>query len=242
MLFAQIAPTPPKFKKDYEAKQMIQFLPAFDLVFPTQDFGKRFGTISALGLGIGYKTNRNVTFNATFKTWFGSRVKEVGMLDSLKGSSGELIDANGNYASISYAMRGSNYSFKLGKIIRTEKNANNGIWLQGGFSYAQHRIKIEYQKDVLPQLDNDMYKGYDRLTGGVGLLASIGYHHITSNNTVSYFFNVEFGFNQTQSLRAYNFDTRSKDQNKRKDYFNALSFGIILPVNAKTADAESLYK
>lgn len=241
-LVAQTAPGPDLFKKDYEAKKMIQFLPSFDLLFPTQDLTKRFGTISAIGLGVGYKTNRNVTFNGFYRILFGNRVKEVNMLDNLKGSSGELIDANGNYASISYAMRGGNVGLKLGKIIRIEKNANNGIWLQGGFSYLQHRIKIEYQADVLPQLDNDMSKGYDRLSGGVGFLGSIGYHHITANNTISYFFNFDFGFNQAQSLRTYNYDTRSKDQGKRKDYFNGLSFGIILPVNAQTADEESLFK
>lgn len=242
LIFSQTTPAPEQFKKDYEAKQMIQFLPSFDLLFPTQDLNKRFGTISSIGLGVGYKTNRNVTFNGFYKTLFGNRVKQVDMLDNLRGSSGELIDANGNYASISYAMRGGNLGFKLGKIIRVEKNANNGIWVQGGFSYLQHRIKIEYQNDVLPQLDNEMYKGYDRLSGGVGFLGSIGYHHITANNTISYFINFDFGFNQTQNLRTYNYDTRSKDQVKRKDYYNGLSFGIILPVNAQTADQESLYK
>lgn len=228
-------------KKDYEAKQMIQVLPHFDIIVPRDNLAARFGTISALGIGLGYKTTQNVTFNSNFKTLFGNRVKENNMLNSLKGESGELIDVNGQYASVAFAMRGGYFNFKLGKIIRLEKNANNGLWLQGGFAYLQHRIKLEYQREVLPQLDGEMYKGYDRLTGGFGLIGSLGYHHITANNTISYYLNLDFGFHNTQSLRGYNYDQRSKDQAKRNDAFTGISFGIILPVRAMTANQESLY-
>ena len=190
-IFAQL-PIPDDEKKDYDAKQMIQILPEFAVNFAGADLAQRFQGFSSLGLAVGYKSFKNLTVNVGFNTLFGKKVLESNMLDYLKGSSNELLDAKGNFASINYSMRGTQTAFKVGKVFRTEKNKNNGVWLQGGLTYLVTRIKMEYQKDFLPQLDNNMFKGYDRYSGGTGITGSIGYHHISSNNTVSYFLNYNF--------------------------------------------------
>ena len=114
-LFAQL-PIPDDEKKDYDAKKMIQIFPEFAVNFAGADLAKRFQGFSSLGLSIGYKTYKNLTFNAGFSTLFGKKILESNMLDYLKGSSNELLDANGNFASINYAMRGTQTSFKVGKI------------------------------------------------------------------------------------------------------------------------------
>lgn len=228
--------------KDYEAKQMLEVNANYNFKIPQRDLRLRFGNFSGLSMSLTYKLYNNITFTGAVSTLFGSRVKEVGMLDSLRGSSGEYIDANGNYAQISFAMRGTQSDFMIGKIIRTGKNPNNGIWLQAGYSVLRHRIKFEYQPGVLPQLDGDLYKGYDRFSGGGGLLSSIGYHHISANKTVSYFINWQYGFYNTQSLRGFNYDTKKIDVTPRKDWMQSFSIGLILPIRPKTKSKDNLYQ
>lgn len=240
-LIAQTAPND-ESPRDYEAKQMLEVSANFNFKLPQRDLRLRFGNFSGLNLSFTYKLYNNITFTGAVATLFGSRVKEVGILDSLKGNSGEYIDVNGNYAQIAFAMRGTQTDFMLGKIFRTGKNPNNGIWLQAGYSILRHRIKFEYQPGVLPQLDGDMYKGYDRFTGGGGLLASLGYHHISANKTVSYFINWQYGFYTTKSLRGYNFDEMKPDIAPRKDWLQSINLGIILPIRPQTKSKDNLYR
>jgi hypothetical protein len=241
-LDAQVPSQESVYKKEYDAKKMIQVMPSYSYITPNGDLQSRFGVISALGIALGYKTYNNLTFNGSYHTLFGNRVNETNMFDSLRGPSGELIDVNGNYSDIQYAARGANICLKAGKIFRIGQNANNGIWLQGGYSYLRHFVKFEYQRDILPQIDGDMSKGYDRLSAGGGFIGSIGYHHITANNTISYFINFDLGFHSTKSFRGFNYTTRMPETGKRADHFTAINFGIILPVKPKTVNQESLYK
>lgn len=233
---------PASERKDYEAKQMLEVNSNYTFNISQADLAERFGNFSSLGISLTYKLYNNLTFTGRVSTLFGSRVKEVGMLDSLLGESEEHIDVNGNYASVALAMRGTQWDFMVGKILRTGKNPNNGIWLQAGFSYIQHRIKFEYQPGVLPQLDDDMFKGYDRLSGGGGPLTSVGYHHISANRTVSYYANWQFGFYSTQNLRGFNYDTRQAITSRRRDWVQSINLGIILPIRPKTQSKENLYE
>ena len=230
------------YKKDYEAKKMFQVMAQYSYLSPNGDWARRYGVISSLGLGLGYKTLSNYTFNGHYNTLFGNRINETNMFDSLRGTSQELIDANGNYAIINYASRGAQVTFKFGKIIQLGQNANNGLWLQAGYSYLRHFVKFEYQEDILPQIDGEMLKGYDRLTAGNGFIGSIGYHHISANNTVSYFISYNLSFHITRSLRGYNYTTRTFENQKRNDNLSTLSLGIILPIKPKSVNQESLYK
>lgn len=239
-LFAQL-PVPDDEKKDYDSKKMFQVLPEFAVNFAGADLAKRFQGFSSLGLAVGYKTYNNLTFNVGFNTLFGKKVLESNMLDYLLGPSKELLDAKGNFATVKYSMRGTQVNFKAGKIFSIEKNKNNGIWIQGGLAYLATRIRMEYQKNFVPQLDNNMYKGYDRYNGGVGFTGSFGYHHITANNTVSYFLNYNFTAVSARNLRGYQFDLMQYTPNKSSHVVSGLSVGIILPIKAKSKKQESFY-
>ncbi len=242
-LAAQIdRPTPPApTQKEYVPKKMFQFYTQGAAYLAGGDLSSRFAGFTGLGLGLGYKTFRNITVGARVNTLFGKNVLETNMLDNLKGTSGEILDANGQFASINYVMRGTLLKAQVGKIVPLGKNLNSGLWFQGGFCYMTTRIKIEYQKNVLPQLDNDMYKGYDRLTGGLGFSGSFGYHHITANNTVSYYACYNLARAGTQNLRGYQYDLNNNDQTVRNDLMSSISVGIILPIKEKTKSKESFY-
>ena len=130
--------------KDYGPKQMLEVNAQYTLMLPQRDLGERFGAFSGLGIGLTYKMFNNLTFTGRISTLFGSRVAEIGLLDSMRGSSGELIDVNGNYTQIAFMMRGTQTDLMIGKILRTGKNANNGIWLQAGYSILRHRIHFQF--------------------------------------------------------------------------------------------------
>ncbi len=241
-LYGQIAGGEDRLAKDIEPKQMLQVYVDGGFAVTGADLAKRFGYFSSLGIGLGYKTYRNITAGLTINTLFAPKVIDNTMLNSMRGSSGELLDANGNYAVINTLMRGTMLVGQAGKIFAMGSNKNSGLWLQGGFVYLSTHIKFQYPSKTLPQLDDNMYKGYDRLTGGLGLIASIGYHHITANNTLSYYIKTNFINARTQSLRTFQYDQIVADQSIKRDLIMSINAGIILPIRAKTLGKESFYK
>ena len=61
-----------------------------------------------------------------------------------------------------------------------------------------HKIRIENQDNLIPQLSKDYLKYYDRLTVGILLKQYIGYHHMSNNRLVNFTIGFECieGFNK----------------------------------------------
>ncbi len=79
----------------------------------------------------------------------------------------------------------------------------------------QHKLKYNFAKDLLPQLEGDYVKGYDRLSNGFMTYQFIGYQHMDPRQYVSLIGGVEFYQGYTQSRRGYNYDTRTFDTAKK---------------------------
>lgn len=213
---------------------------------PQNDLKKRFGSFSSVGIDLGYKLFNNLEFFAGINPAFGSRVKEVGMLDSMIGSSKDLIDANGNLALIKLYMRGTNMNVGLSYVIPVNANKNSGIWIGFAVGYFSHKIKFQYAENILPQLDNGMYKGYDRYSAGRTFTQTIGYRYFSPKNYLNFFAGVEFMQAKTTNLRGYNYDTRTFDNAVRADRWIAFKGGILLPIFSKKSkgkekDKEEFY-
>lgn len=216
-------------------KDSLLFAPLFGVSYSYQlsggDLKKRFGNNSNIGAMLVVKTKSNWLVGADYSFLFGNKIKESGILDSIKTGTGHIIDKNGQYAETRLFERGYTVSAKFGKLFPLlSPNRNSGFifMLSGGM--LQHKIRIEDIGNNSPQLSKEYRKGYDRLTNGLSVSEFVGYLFLSNNRILNAFAGFEFTQAFTQSRRSYNFDTMQRDTQKRMDYLNGFRLGLILPL------------
>lgn len=202
---------------------------------PGGDLEKRFGYNSNIGLNFSIKTKSNIFFGASGSFFFGDQIKEIGILDSLKTSSGFIINQNGNPSVVRLFERGFSVSVHIGKVFTAfHGNKNSGLIVYAGPSYLRHKIKMDDIGRQSPQLVDPYPKGYDRLTAGFGLQEFIGYVYFGNNRMLNCFFGFEFTQAFTRSQRSYDYDLMKADTEKRTDLLYGIRVGWILPLYKKT--------
>ncbi len=203
---------------------------------PFSDFKNRYGASNLIGIGIGHKFNRNYVVGGSVSYLFGGKVKESSILDSLIGSSGELINNQGNLATLRMYLRGWSYQFYIGKLFYLNpKKVNSGIILKAGIGFLQHKIKFQFTPTTLPQIDGDYMKGYDRLSNGIMYKQFIGYTHFDQEGMFSYYIGVESLIAKTKNRREINFDTRVKDNKVYTDILIGPKIGLMIVFNGRVA-------
>ena len=216
---------------------MVKFSYAFQL--PGGDLAKRFGYDSNVGLDFSIKTKKNLIFGASGGFFFGDQIKEVGILDSLKTSSGFIINQNGNPSVVRLFERGLTVSLTIGKIFPVlSPNRNSGIIFYAGPTYMRHKIKMDDIGHQSPQLVNPYPKGYDRLTAGFGAHEFIGYIYFGNRRMLNFFGGFEFTQEFTKSQRSFDYDLMKADTEKRTDLLNGIRIGWILPLYKRTPRSE----
>ncbi len=171
------------------------------------DLADRFGLLNHLGMFAGYKTNKNWVFGVDGSFIFGNDVKVEGLFDHLLDSKGNITDINGDIASVRVAARGFHVNGNVGKIIPVlSPNKNSGIYLSLGAGYVAHKLRIETQDHVVPQIELDYRKGYDRLTSGLNIQEFVGYSFMANHGVFNFYggFYAQQGF--TYNRRTVFFD------------------------------------
>lgn len=213
---------------------------SYDL--PGVDLIKRFGANSDLGGGFMFKTKGNWLFGVKGGFLFGEKVKEDNILANISTSENYVIDKGGTYADIYLYERGFYFTGNIGKIMALGKpNPNSGLFINVGGGYLQHKIRIENPDKTAPQVEGDYKKGYDRLTGGWCATQFIGYIYFSNKKIYNFYGGLEIKEGWTQSLREYNFDTRTKDTQKRLDVLFGFKVGWCLPFYKKTGQTFYYY-
>jgi hypothetical protein len=203
---------------------------------PLGDMGKRFGGSNTLGLYGAYKFGKNWIVSGNVATHFSSSVKENGLLDSLTGTYGELIDVNGNFAEVRLYQRGYLWHVDFGKLFPTSNlNLNSGIMFTVGGGMMEHKIRMYFQRNVLPQLEGDYTKGYDRLSNGFLVRSFLGYQRIDPEQSLNFFAGIEYIHGFTKNRRAINFDTRMSETRLRNDILLGIKLGIMISIQGKAA-------
>jgi len=201
---------------------------------PAGDLAKRFGVNSNVGLDFSMKTKQNWIFGANGNFIFGNNIKENGILDSIKTSSGFIINQNGTPAVVRLFERGFTASLYFGKSFSVwSKNPNSGIVVYGGPAFLLHKIKIDDIGKQSPQLVDPYPKGYDRLTAGFGLHEFIGYVFLGNNRIINFFGGFEFIQAFTKSQRSWDYDLMKADTENRTDLLFGFRVGWILPLYKK---------
>jgi hypothetical protein len=201
------------------------------LDFPAGDMARRFGTNFRLGGSVSYKTTNNWIFGPKFDFILGNNIKEDSLMANMKNSSGELIDQNGKRIKPNIAERGYMIGIQAGKIISlSSTNSDNGILIQTGIGFIQHKISIFDAENAIPQIRGDYKKGYDRLTNGLYLEQYVGYNYFAKNGLINFHIGLDLMAGFTQGRREYLFDVRRTDDKSRVDVLFGLRGGWYIPL------------
>jgi hypothetical protein len=171
------------------------------------DLADRYGFMNHLGVMTGFKTSKNWFFGLQSSFIFGNNVRMTGLFDHLIDSNGNITDVNGNIAAVVVYPRGFSTNACIGKIFPVfSSNKNSGIFVHAGVGYLLHRMKIETNEQVIPQIELDYKKGYDRLTTGINVHQFIGYNFMSNSGGYHFYggFYAQEGF--TNNRRTINFD------------------------------------
>ena len=202
---------------------------------PGGDLKERFGSSFMFGVGYQLKHETNFYWGIEASALVGSDVRELDAIEIITVDTGDVVDVNGNIARVRFWERGAHSQLILGKIISViGPNENSGIFFQAGMGYLYHKIRIEDFGNATPQLHDDLKKGYDRLCMGFTSSQVLGYRHFSNHHRINFYIGLEFIQAFTEDVRAYDYNTRSANQDKRLDLLSGLKFGWTLPLFQKT--------
>jgi len=211
----------------------LNFNAAFHL--PGGDLKDRFGSSFMFGMEYQLKGETNYYWGAEVTALVGSEVRAPNIIDVVTVDDGDVINVNGNIAEVRLWERGAQGQLFVGKIFPViGPNKNSGIFLQAGAGYMYHKIRIETIGEAVPQLNEDLKKGYDRLCMGFATSQVVGYRHFSNHQRINFYIGLEFIQAFTEDVRAYDYNTRSANQDKRLDLLSGLKFGWTLPLFQKT--------
>lgn len=201
---------------------------------PAADMAARFGPHATVGAGYQFKTTKNWIFGINGTYIYGSTVKEDSILDILKNDDGFVIGTDGLLYDPILWEQGFDFKLQAGKVTNLfSMNPNSGLTFLGGIGFLQHNIWIYIDEAVVPQLDKEYRKGYDRLSNGLMLDQYIGYYFFSNKNFVNFRagFEIEEAF--TSNRRSYNYDTQMQDNATRLDMLITFKLSWNLPLFEK---------
>lgn len=160
----------------------------YGLNWTAGDLKDRLGLLNHIGFFAGYKTSRNWIYGVDASFIFGQDVRVTGLLDHLLDSNGNITDMNGDIAKVRVLGRGYHANGNVGKIFPVlSPNKNSGIYVKIGIGYTAYKLRIETQDQVIPQLELDYKKGYDRLTGGFNTQQFVGYALMANQGAYNFY-------------------------------------------------------
>jgi len=211
--------------------------------FPGVDLLNQFGNNSNIGGDFLIKTKNNLLFGISGSYLFGEKVKnQEGILKNISTSTGFVIDANGAYAEIYMYERGYFLTGNFGKIFPIRKiNPNSGIVLILGLGFLEHHIRIENPGKVVPQVNGDYAKGYDKLRNGIAISQFIGYWNMSNNRLFNFYLGFESIQSWTKSRRDFDFTLGGKDTRRYTDVFYGIKIGWMIPFYKRSPDKYYYY-
>ncbi|MCF8330119.1 MAG: hypothetical protein K9I37_07250 [Crocinitomicaceae bacterium] len=201
--------------------------------FPSGDLNDRYGYLNHIGIMSGYKTAKQLYLGLDANFMFGNQVKMTGLFDHLVDSQGNITDINGDIAIVLVMPRGFNTNLSIGGLWPVwGSNKNSGIFVHGGAGFLLHHMRIETQNQVIPQLELDYKKGYDRLTTGINTHQFIGYSFMADGGFYNFYGGLYAQQGFTKNRRTIFFDqpTTPVSTDLRLDLQFGFRLGWFIPI------------
>lgn len=181
------------------------------------DLAERYGFANHLGVSANYKTKINEYFGLEGNFLFGDNIKLKGLFDHLIDTVGNITDINGDIGRVLVYERGFNINASFGTIIPVlSPNNNSGILVHAGIGYTLHKLRIETSDQVIPQIELDYKKGYDRLTSGINFHQFIGYSFLGNSGGLNFYAGFYIQEGLTKNRRTIFFDTPTVPVSKKQ--------------------------
>ncbi|TXI85149.1 MAG: hypothetical protein E6Q37_06950 [Crocinitomicaceae bacterium] len=197
------------------------------------DLADRYGFLNHIGAVAGYKTSKNWFWGLDGNFIFGNQVRMTGIFDNLVDSYGNVTDVNGDIGKILVFARGFNVNFAVGKVIPVFRaNRNSGLFIHAGAGYLLHKMRVETQDQVIPSLELDYRKGYDRLTIGLATHQFVGYAFLSNRGAINFYggFYAQQGFTKNQRDIFFDQPTVAVSKELRSDIQMGLKLGWFIPI------------
>ena len=201
---------------------------------PQGDLANNFGVNSNIGLSLGWKNKKNQTFELNYNFIHSENIKNTSVLDHLINDQGWIINQYGEENLFLMYHRGGLISLDMGKVYNIiGPNPNSGIFLKGGIGAMYHKIRIENQENLIPQLKKEYLKYYDRLTVGLLLKQYIGYQNMSNNKLVNFTIGIEAIEGFSRGMRDYQIDLMGPYTENKFDIYLGIRAGWFFPVLRK---------
>jgi len=198
---------------------------------PGGDLATRYGWNNSIGCAFGYKSVSNSTIELTANFIHGNQVKESQVINALQNQQGWIINQYGEESRILLYERGFNLGINVGKIIPLiGPNKNSGIHLKIGSGWLYHKIRIENENNLIPQLSKENLVYYDRMSMGGYISQYIGYQHMSNDHLVNFSFGFEFLQGFTKGMRDYQIDLMGPYKDNNIDFLSTIRIGWIFPI------------
>ena len=128
--------------------------------------------------------------------------------------------------------RGLNVNLAVGKVFPVlSPNKNSGIFVHAGVGYLAHRMRVETQEQVIPQLELDYKKGYDRFTAGPNAHQFLGYAFMSNAGFLNFYggFYIQEGFTQNKRTIFFDQPTIPVSSETRLDFQYGVKVGWFIP-------------
>ena len=224
---------------DTIAQEKVLVCPQYSTGWTGGDLVNRFGFLNLVGFGAGYKFKNNVFAIADANFIFGNKVKIPGIFEHLVDSYGNITDINGDVATVSVLARGVCINAQVGKIIPLNpRDKNSGLMFHAGAGYLNHRVKIETQTQVVPMIELDYKKGYDRLTTGINLMQFLGYAYMPKQSFYSFYGGIYAiqGFTRNRRTLFYDQPDVPVSKDLRLDLIMGIKLGWFIPFYSTQKD------
>ncbi len=206
---------------------------------PGGDLAQQFGANSNLGFSASVKFKNNYSLGLEGSYIFGNKVVDRSILREMTTSNGVVVNQDGRPAGILLFERGYTVLAFAGKVIPVAgPNPNSGILLKLGAGWMFHKLLVQHQNDVLPALEGEYLKGYDRLAAGPMAMLFAGYQHLGNNRLINFTVGFEVNVAFTHALRPWNFDQGRADEGQHVDGLNGLRFGWTFPIYKRRDNRE----
>lgn len=199
------------------------------------DLKARYGYFNQVGGTLGYKFNKNWYLGLEGDFMFGNNVKMTyyDLFHSLMDSKGYITDQNGDAATVLKFARGFHANIEVGKVFnKLGHNKNSGLFIKIGGGYMQHKIRIETNDHVVPLIEKEYRKGYDRFTSGFNSTQFLGYLYMADNNFLNFYagFFIQEGFTKNRRTIFWDQPDVPVSTKTRMDILYGIKVGWLIPV------------
>ncbi len=199
------------------------------------DLKERFGYFNHIGITAGYKFQKNWYAGIAGDFMFGNQINisNYQLFKNFVDSYGNITDQNGDAATVLTFSRGFHVNGEIGKVFnKLGHNKNSGLFLKLGAGFLNHRIRIESNDHVVPLLEKEYKKGYDRLTTGLNTSQFLGYLFMADNNFLNFYagFYIQEGFTKNRRTLFWDQPEVPVPSDFRLDLMYGFKIGWLIPV------------